>query len=232
MESRATLNPTPDQTFELVGRGHYDFARALDASRRAEQEGDVERACNIRFAAFQRLTEVIPEDEEIILEWSHRNSRAAVEVLNASAVDHFLIEDFEMSAAMLEMVLDLDPEDHLEASELLAFLYLELGEYELYDEIVENVSDKSAARTILTMWSSHLRDGSITDSLVHTLRTRFAPYAAEFTATEHPADEAYLRDIESERPSAAAEARELWLKTENLWRLHPDFIASLQSRLR
>ena len=50
------------------------------------------------------------------------------------------------------------------------------------------------------------------------------PIFAEFTADEHPADEAYLRDIGSERPSPAAQARELWLQTENLWvllaRLH------------
>lgn len=59
-------------------------------------------------------------------------------------------------------------------------------------------------------------------------RTRFAPYFAEFTADEHPADGQYLEDIESERPSVQAQARELWLRTENLWTLFPDFIAALR----
>ena len=67
-------------------------------------------------------------NEEVILEWNHRNSRAALELIHASAVDHFLIDDFEMSAALLEMLLDLDPEDHLEGSELLAFDYLAMDE--------------------------------------------------------------------------------------------------------
>ncbi|EKC44348.1 hypothetical protein OBE_17529, partial [human gut metagenome] len=34
--------------------------------------------------------------------------------------------------------------------------------------------------------------------------------------------------IESERPSVQAQARELWLRTENLWTLFPDFIAALR----
>ena len=42
------------------------------------------------------------------------------------------------------------------------------------------------------------------------------------------ADETYLRDIESERPSQAAQARELWLQTENLWTLWPGFVEALQ----
>ena len=85
------LNPTPDQTFEVVGEGPYDFVRVLEHSRRLQAAGDVEAACNERFGAFQRLAELLPEDEEILLEWNHRNSRAALEVIHASAIDHFLI---------------------------------------------------------------------------------------------------------------------------------------------
>lgn len=47
------------------------------------------------------------------LEWNHA-IRAALELIRASAIDHFLINDFEMSAALLELLLELDPEDHLE----------------------------------------------------------------------------------------------------------------------
>ena len=48
-------------------------------------------------------------------------------------------------------------------------------------------------------------------------------------ASGSDADAAYLRDIESERPSLQAQARELWLRTENLWVLWPRFIEALQS---
>mgnify|MGYP001628512525 FL=1 len=117
---KAYLEPTPDQTFEVVGEGPCNFVKVLARSREMQAAGDIEGACNERFQAFQRLAELIPEDEEINLEWNHRNSRAALELIFASAIDHFLINDFEMSAALLEMLLELDPEDHLEGSELLA----------------------------------------------------------------------------------------------------------------
>ena len=204
---KAYLEPTPDQTFEVVGEGPCNFVKVLARSREMQAAGDIEGACNERFQAFQRLAELIPEDEEINLEWNHRNSRAALELIFASAIDHFLINNFEMSAALLEMLLELDPEDHLEGSELLAFDYLAMDEQELFDEVINDVSDKHPGREVLLLLYAF----------------------AEFTADEHPADEAYLRDIGSERPSPAAQARELWLQTENLWVLWPGFIDALRA---
>lgn len=228
MQPTATLNPTADQTFELVGEGPYDFARTLAHSRTLERRGEVEQACNTRFQAVQRLTELLPEEEETILEWNHPNSRAALELLHASAVDHFLVDDFELSAALLEQLLELDPEDHLEASELLCFNYLALDEGELFDDTLADVPD-SAARSLLLLWAGVLRDGALPADELHRLRTRFAPVFAEFTAAEHPADETYLRDIEGERPSPAAQARELWLRTENLWQRWPALVEALRT---
>ena len=225
---KAVLNPTPDQTFEVIGEGPCNFVRVLARSREMQAAGDVEGACNERFQAFQRLAELIPEDEEVNLEWNHANSRAALEVIHASAIDHFLINDFELSAALLEMLLDLDPEDHLEGSELLAFDYLAMDEQELFDEVINDVSDKSASRELLLLWSAYRRDGRLPEGELKRFRSRFAPYYAEFAAAEHPADEAYLRDIESERPSQQALARELWLRTENLWVLWPGFVEALR----
>ena len=225
---KAYLEPTPDQTFEVVGEGPCNFVKVLARSREMQAAGDIEGACNERFQAFQRLAELIPEDEEINLEWNHHNSRAALELIFASAIDHFLINDFEMSTAMLELLLELDPEDHLEAIILLAFNYLAMEEYELFDEVSNDISDKYACKEVLTMWAAFRRSGRIPEGDAIRFRTRFAPYFAEFTADEHPADGQYLEDIESERPSVQAQARELWLRTENLWTLFPDFIAALR----
>ena len=189
---KAYLEPTPDQTFEVVGEGPCNFVKVLARSREMQAAGDIEGACNERFQAFQRLAELIPEDEEINLEWSHRNSRAALELIFASAIDHFLINNFEMSAALLEMLLELDPEDHLEGSELLAFDYLALDEQELFDEVINDVSDKHPGREVLLLWSAFRRDGRLPEGELQRFRTHFAPFFAEFTADEHPADEAYL----------------------------------------
>ena len=226
---KVSLNPTPDQTFELVGEGPYDFVRVLRHSRELQASGDIEGACNERYQAFQRLADLLPDDEEINLEWNHRNSRAALELIRASAIDHFLINDFELSAALLELLLELDPEDHLEASEQLAFDYLAMDEQELFDEVINDVSDKSPGREVLLLWAAYRRDGRVPEGELQRFRTRFAPYFAEFTADEHPADGDYLRDIESERPSHGAQARELWLQTENLWSLWPGFIEALRA---
>ena len=222
------LKPTPDQTFELLGSGDFDFVKVLADARRMQEQGEVERACNHRFQAFQRLMDFLPEDEEVILEWNHRNSRAVLELLHASAVDHFLIGDYELSAALLELLLELDPEDHLEGSTLLAFDYQAMDEQELFDEVICDVSEKSAVRLILHLWAAFRREGALPQGELKRLRERFAPYYNEFTATEHPADEAYLRSIESERPTPEAEARELWLQTESLWERFPDFIDALR----
>ena len=225
---RPQLNPTPDQTFELVGTGPYDFRKILDEAVRLQHEGQVERACNHRFQAFQRLMTILPEDEEVILEWEHRNSRAVLELLHASAVDHFLIGDYELSAALLELLMELDPEDHLEGTTLLAFDYQAMDEQELFDEVINDVSDKHAVRLILLLWAVFRREGQLPQGELKRLRDRFTPYYKEFTAAEHPADEAYLRSIESERPTPEAEARELWLQTESHWDRFPDFIDALR----
>ncbi len=227
---RASLNPTAEQTFELIGEGIYDFHKVLASSRRMEREGDIEGACNHRYKACQALMELLPEDEPVTLEWSHRNSQAALEVIHASAVDHFLIDDFEMSAALLELLLELDGEDHLEASNLLSLNYVAMEEYELFDEVINDISDKHAIREVLLLWSSLRRGGSIPAGELEAFHRRFPHHLAEFIADEHPADEHYLADIESEHPSLEAQARELWLMTENLWRLFPDFITTLKQK--
>ena len=223
------FNPTPDQTFELIGSGAFDFVKVLAEARRMQEQGEVERACNHRFQAFQRLMTILPEDEEVILEWEHRNSRAVLELLHASAVDHFLIGDYELSAAMLELLMELDPEDHLEGTTLLAFDYQAMDEQELFDEVINDVSDKHADRLILLLWAGFRREGRLPQGELKRFKERFAAYYREFTAEEHPADAAYLASIESERPTVEAEARELWLRTESLWQQWPTFIEALKA---
>lgn len=183
MQDKATLNPTPDQTFEIVGQGAYDFVRVLTHSKQLQRQGRVEEACNERFHAFQRISELLPEDEEVILEWEDPNTRAALEVIHASAIDHFLINDFEMSTAMLELLLELDPEDHLEAIILLAFNYLAMEEYELFDEVSNDISDKYACKEVLTMWAAFRRSGRIPEGDAIRFRTRFAPYLPNLPPT-------------------------------------------------
>lgn len=226
---KAQLKPTANQTFELNGRGDFDFAALLERSYRLQDEGRAVEACEVRYAAVQRLVEFIPDDEQVVLEWGHRNSRGALELLRASAVDHFLAGDSEMAAAICEMLLDLDPEDHTGCVALAGLCYIDMEEYELFDETVNDIADSMAEKPIAMLWSSFRRTGRLDEALVRTLRERFGACWEEFRSTEHPADAAYVADIESAAPSKRAQARQLWLQTEHLWSRHPDFIEALRA---
>ncbi|MDR2913095.1 MAG: hypothetical protein LBV38_07415 [Alistipes sp.] len=231
--AQAQLQPTTDQTFRIVAdddpKGLYDFRRVIDESRRREQQGDVEGACNVRYEAFRRLYDMLPEGEETILDWHDDNTRAAVELAGYSGIDHFLVGDWEMAAGVLELVLEIDPEDHLEATTRLAYVYLAMGEFDSFDDIINDISDKHADRQVLLLWSEHRRNGKLPEGNLIRFKSRFAPYYREFVAPTHPVTPEYLAEIDSERPSPEALARELWLQTEHLWILYPDFIEHLRN---
>lgn len=229
-----TLTPTLNQNFRIERNdsargGAMDFTSALSRSRKAEQEGRYEEACEIRFEAMQALVELLPEDEPIELDWEDRYTRDAILSTYYSAVDHFLIGDWEMAAAGFEMVLDVDGDDHLEATTLLAFTYVALGEWECFDDILPDISDKSPERSLLVLWSDFVRTGSLNHKELATFGRYHSAYLNEWRAEQHPADEAYLADIDSDRPSKGAQARELWLQTEHLWATQSGFIEALKA---
>lgn len=222
------FNPTEDQTFELEGRGRYNFVRHKERVDKLVAEGKYAEACEARYEAFQVVMEALPEDEAMPLRWEHANSRAAVSIIYGSAVDHFRIGDVEMAMAQLEMVLECDPEDHFESINLLALCYVAMQEWEAFDDIVIDLTEKSADAVVARLWASYRREGSVDKALLALLKSRFKAFYSELIATEHPDDEAFRRDISSERPSQGAEAREWWLLTEPLWSEFPEFIEALK----
>ena len=210
--------------------GDWDFGKVLADSTASEEAGEIEKACNMRYEAFQRLMEIIPDEGECNLAWDDETTQSALLLIDYSAIDHFLVGDFEMCAGMLELLLELDPEDHLEATKELAYCYVALDEQELFDEVINDISDKYADKGILKMWSEQRRAGKIPEGEFIHFKKSFPVYLAEFTSDRHPADEAYMMSIESPRPTKEALARELWLRTEHLWLLFPNFIRSLKER--
>ena len=230
MNHNTILQPTDDQRFEIVGRGRYDFVRRAAAAAKMQADGDTEAACNERFHAFQDIAALLPDDEAIELRWEHSNTAAAIGILRDTAVDHFLLGDLEMTMAILELLLDIDSEDHTCAVELLALCYVAAEEWDAFDDMSIDLSDKSPSAVIARLWAGWRRNGSLDEGLLRLLCRNFKEYFEEFASDLHPADEEYLRDISSASPSRAAEAREMWLQTEPLWREFSDFIAALQER--
>ena len=222
------FNPTADQMFELEGRGRYNFVRHNENIDALVMEGRYDEACEARYEAFQLLVDALPEDEAMPLRWEHANSRAAVSVLYGSAVDHFRIGDLEMAMAQLELLLDCDPEDHFEAVNLLALCYVAMEEWDLFDDLLIDLTDKSAEAVVARLWASYRGDGEVDKALLSLLKSRHKAYYEELCLDEHPDDEVFRRDIDSERPSQRAEAREWWLLTEPLWREFSEFLAAIK----
>lgn len=222
------FNPTADQMFDLEGRGRYNFVRHNEAISALVKEGRYDEACEARYEAFQLLVEALPEDEAMPLRWEHANSRAAVSVLYGSAVDHFRIGDLEMAMAQLELLLDCDPEDHFEGVNLLAMCYVAMEEWDLFDDLLIDLTDKSAEAVIARLWASYRSSGEVDKTLLSLLKSRHKAYYEELCLEEHPDDDAFRRDIESERPSQRAEAREWWLLTEPLWREFSEFLVAIK----
>ncbi len=227
---REILHPTSNQTYEICAiDGQYDFVSLLKVSDKLQSKGDIDGACNLRLNGVHVLEELLgDESEDIRLEWGDENSRCAMELLYRSGIDHFLISDFELSSALLELLLELDEEDHLECSTMLAYNYVALQEFELFDEVINDISDKYPAHSLLLLWCGYMRDGSLDMGELQHFRSKFRAYYAEFTAHDHPADESYLRDAASQRPSQEAQAREMWLGTAHLWDACPQFIDALR----
>ena len=227
---KPNFNPTTDQTYELVADAEYDFLKRKEHIDKLVAQGRYDEACDARYQAFITLAEALPEDEAMPLSWEHSNSRAALDMLYGSAIDHFIIGDLEMSMAQLELLLDSDPEDHFEAVNLLALCYVACEEWELFDELALDLSDKSAEAVVVRLWASLCREGVLDKALLDLLRMRHRAYFDELRLDEHPDTPQYRADIASERPSLAAVAREWWLMTEPLWREFPEFVEALRAR--
>lgn len=220
---KITLKPTENQNFILLGG---DFAKWLDLAHKQESEGDFEAACNTRYKAFQQIVDVLPEDEVAELDFSHPNTRAAIEIVYGSAVDNFLAGDVELSAAQLELLLDCDSEDHIEATPQLALCYIALEEWDCLEDILPDLGDKSAFKPMVEALAEYAREGVISDEVLSALR-RHRHLCDELRQTEHPADESYLKDISSERPTQQALAREIYLRCEPLILKYEGFLAKI-----
>ncbi len=221
--AKITLKPTENQNFILLGG---DFQKTLDFAHKQESEGNFEGACNTRYKAFQQIVEVLPEEESAELDFSHQNTRAAIEIIYGSAVDNFLAGDVELSAAQLELLLECDSEDHIEATPQLALCYIALEEWECLEDIVPDLGEKSALKPLVEALAEFVRTGEISNETATSLR-RHRHLCEELRAAEHPADEVYLKEISSERPTQQALAREIYLRCEPLFIKYDGFLAKI-----
>lgn len=229
---RRLLEDADENTLlETLATNPAHFAARELLADRLTAEGKIGEACQVRLDGCQLLADLIDEtdDDFITLEWEDPFTAEALSMSYDSAMDHFMIGDFEMAAAMLEMLADRDPEDHLNAAELLAFCYAALEEWELFDETAEMLPGDALSTQLARYWAA-FRRGSMSAVEVSEAMKEDAPALyKEWTATGHEISPEYLSDIESRWPTASAEARRLWLRTESLWRAFPEFTDALKA---
>lgn len=233
MKQFLELVPTANQSFRLVGNGSRgNLVSRLEQSYSAENSGDYQTACRLRYEAFEDVLSTLPDDEQSIVELdrNHPNTLAAMEIMLASAVDNYLAGEGEMAAAQAELLLDCDSEDPLEATPLLALCYAMIGEWECLEDIDADLGDKSAVRPLMHALREFVEGGTISDSAAAEL-SRFRDFVAELKSADHTPDKRYLDDISSERPSRAALARELYLRCEPVFAIYSGFVEALAARL-
>ena len=217
---KIVVRPTSSGLWHVEGGGFGDLLR-----RAAEKERWAD-AADMRFEGVQRLLDAIP-DEDVMLDWADGATRDAMELIYASAADHLSVGEVEMAAALWENLAAMDEEDHMSVNILLAICYIELEDYDCLEEAMFDISPKSPEYHLLNLWAEYRRTGGVDRDALRTLRTRHKEWFAEFVATEHPADEEYLKDSRSERPSPRTEARELWFATSAVWEHNVEFLQTI-----
>lgn len=198
----------------------------LRRSREREKES-WPAAADMRFEAVQRLVDALGE-EEVHLDWDDAPTRSAMELLYAAGADQLLVGEVETAVALWETLLAVDEEDHLSVSVPLAFGYVELEDFDCWEEMMFSISSKSPEYHLLTLWAEYRRTGGVERDALRTLRSRHKVWFEEFTADEHPVDEEYLADSRAERPSPRTEARELFFATAPLWERNANFLKTIK----
>lgn len=221
------LKLRPVTTDYMAIEGGDKLTSLLRRSQQLESQGKIAEACELRLEGVEALLKAIGE-EDIRLNWDDKDSRSAMELLYASAADHLAIGEVETATTIWEQLLAIDEEDRLEAVVMVALCYVALEDWECLEEALFNISTKSPEYHLITLWAEYRRSGGVDKDALHSLRTRHKEWWAEFTAEEHPADEAYFTDCRAERPRPGTEAREFWFASEALWMQHRDFLTTIQ----
>lgn len=212
---------------KILEKEPHNMAARLALAAQLTQQGQVDQACQLRFDGCNIILDILPDDEDIILEWdADTNNQEAVEMLYCSGVDHFMHGDYEYAAGLLEMALMLDEEDHFAATNTLAYCYIALQEWELLEETLIDIPTPSMEATLINTWAE-FEQGKLKNPKPK-LQSQAPELLAELTAPEHPIDPQFTTEIKSDKPSKQTQAREIYLKTEGIWQRFSNFIEALR----
>lgn len=220
------------QLGEVLAANPANFEVREQLADRLTAQGKLQEACQLRLDGCLLVSDLMEEtdDEFVVLDWEDGYTARALSMVYDSAEDHLVIGDFEMAAAMFELLADRDPEDHLNAAERLVFCYVALGEWELYDETVELLEGDAMTTRLARYWAAFRRGEESAETVRAAMQREDTVLFREWLADTHEVTPEYLASMASNRPSAEMVARRLWLRTESFWREFPEFVELLKSR--
>lgn len=131
------FTPTGNNLYNI--ESDVDLGQILLKSDELMDVGRVEEACQMRYDVTVEALEQLDKIEDgIELNMQNAENQEFVDLIVKCGIDHYFISDFEIAAAILETVLDLDPEDHYGASATAGFCYAGLQEWDSLDAIIES----------------------------------------------------------------------------------------------
>lgn len=207
-----------------------DPKRVLDHSYELERQQKFDEACQARFDVAQPLADVLMQEENLEFDFTDGTTYAAAELLYDSAIDLLVAGEYEISAAMLELLLDHDSEDRFGCTVSAALCYIALGDEACFDEAILDVDVKGVDYPLLQIIENYRTVRTIPGEDLESL-SRHREIVDELLAVDHPTDDKYISDINSEHPSRKAEARAVYLKYEPVIMMFDGLMDALREAL-
>lgn len=228
-KSPLKLKPTENQTFILAGSGDEgDLVRRLGLSHEEERRGDFRSACSERYEAFRLIVDVLPRG---------RGGRTRPQPCQhaCGAGNNLRLDDRQLSGGRFRTRRGTGGDAARLRPRRFDGCDADGSRYATSRSANGTVSTtycptSTTARHCMRCSKRGHRSSATGKADAQALANlrRHRAVADELRAADHPTDDAYLRDISSERPSQAALARELWLRCEPVMMLYPEFAEELK----
>lgn len=167
-----TFTPNKNNQY-IVESSNLDFPKILKQTEDLMENNEVAKACQLRYDLTQEILEKLDNMDEIPeLDMQNDDNQSVVEIVVKCGIDHYFISDFEISAAILETALELDPEDHFGATAVVGFCYAGLNEWDSMEAIIETGALLNTETEFLNAFSSveQRKKPTISKDLIEALK--------------------------------------------------------------
>ncbi|MBQ0080304.1 MAG: hypothetical protein KBS95_01965 [Alistipes sp.] len=211
--AKISFKPCEGNLFRFTG---MDFKKFLDENISKQRAGKIEEAMDERYKIAINIATCLPDEFDMVLDCLDDNSRNATNVMYISAIDLYMNEDWERSAALLETILDIDSEDCYSAPAILTLCYIMLEDDDCLESIVSDVEVTTTMNIFALSAVDYKNSGTINVRMAEKLKSNH-----QFTEYLHYGRELWDKYTENSKEDmdvvlAAALARPILKKLEGL----------------